>query len=282
MGGADPSTWAYALSDTSMEAVDQVLTVAGITPDGLSEEGGTTTAWFTDRPAGLQQLLPGGVWRRVVTADWVQEYKRGITPVTVGRITILPPWLAPDGPQVGGDAITLVIEPGMAFGTGHHESTTACLRVLQDLPLHGRHVVDVGTGTGVLALAARALGAASVSAVDIDPEAVAVARANLADHPLDRITVAAGSCAAAGSGDVVVANIITDNLLALADDLVALVRPGGTLVASGIAVDRIAEAAARFEQAGIATTPHPGREWALLVGHRTAGKASGPREIPGS
>ena len=271
-----PVSWAHDVEGSDLDAVADALAIAGITPDGISEIRGTTTAWFTDRPvdgavegALAAHGLAPGTWREVAKADWVEDWKSGIQPVTVGRITILPPWLAPDGPVVAGPAITLVIEPGMAFGTGHHETTTACLQVLQDLDLAGRHVVDIGTGTGVLALAARALGAASASAVDIDPEAVDVARENLAAHPLDRIDLALGSCAEAGGGDVVIANIITDKLLALADDLVALVRPGGVLVASGIAVERIEEAAGRFAEAGLpGMARQPGTEWAVLIGHR--------------
>lgn len=290
-----PVSWAHDVDGSDLDAVSDALAVAGMLPDGISEIRGTTTAWFTARPAdgAVEDALAGrgltpGSWREVAKTDWVEDWKSGIQPVTVGRITILPPWLAPGGPQVTGPDITLVIEPGMAFGTGHHETTTACLQVLQDLPLTGRHVVDIGTGTGVLALAARALGAASASAVDIDPEAVEVARENLAAHPLDRIGLALGSCAEAGHGDVVVANIITDKLLALAEDLVALVRPGGTLVASGIAVDRIEEAARRFAAAGLpGMARRPGTEWAVLIGQRTrppapdAGQAQDPG-IPGS
>lgn len=274
LSGARPEeaqpTAAYRVVGVTLEAVSDALTVAGIVPDGISEEKGVTSAWFAAIPDGgvVEAAVGPGTWDRVERADWAEEWKKGIEPVTVGRITILPPWLAPEGPVVAGGPIVLVIEPGMAFGTGHHETTTACLAVLQELPLAGRHVIDVGTGTGVLALAARALGAATVAAVDTDPEAVDVARDNLAGHPLDGITLALGSCAEAGGrGDVVVANIITDKLMALAEDLVALVRPGGTLVASGIAAGREAEAAERFAAAGIVTQARPGREWSLLIGH---------------
>ncbi|HUG83019.1 MAG TPA: 50S ribosomal protein L11 methyltransferase [Euzebya sp.] len=267
-------TWVYHVPGRTIDQVSDALTCARITPDGLSEQDGVTSAWFTDQPAdGLLEGAVAGVgsWQAVDQADWIEEYKRGIRPVTVGRVTITPPWLAPGGPVIDAPdgTIVLVIEPGMAFGTGHHETTMACLAILQELPLAGCHVIDIGTGTGVLALAARALGAASVSAVDNDPEAVGVARTNLAAHPLDGITVALGSCdQAGGPADVVVANIITDKLMALAPDLVRLLRPEGTLVASGIAVERMDEAAAAFTAAGIALSHRPGTEWAVLIGHR--------------
>ncbi|CAN5279490.1 50S ribosomal protein L11 methyltransferase [soil metagenome] len=276
MNAAPAVTVVLRVDGLSMEEVSDRLAVAGIAPDGLSEERGVTSIWFDAQPAdgSVETAVDHPcTWEEVRRADWAEEWKKGLEPVTVGRVTILPPWLAPDGPVLpdpsSGDPIVLVIEPGMAFGTGHHETTTACLRLLQQEDLHGRRVIDIGTGTGVLALAARAMGARSVSAVDNDPEATTVAAANLAAHPLDGIELALGSCADAGDpGDVVVANIITDKLLALVPDLVELVVPGGTLIASGIALDRVEEAASVLAGVGIDTTAHRGREWAALVGQR--------------
>ncbi|WP_370326426.1 50S ribosomal protein L11 methyltransferase [Euzebya sp.] len=268
-------SWAYRIAGVGLDEVSDALDVAGIEPAGISEEAGVTTAWFPERLAG--DLPLDGRWEAVADEDWSERWKDGLEPVTVGRVTVTVPWLAPEGPVLSQpDHVVLVIEPGMAFGTGHHETTAACLAALQDRDLVGRrlvdgHVVDVGTGTGVLALAARALGAASVTAVDTDPEAIAVARANLAAHGLEGIDLREGSTEAVDRpGDVVVANIITDLLLALVPDLVALVAPGGVLVASGIAADRVEEVRATVAAAGVETTPRVGREWAVLVGQRSA------------
>lgn len=270
----DPgSSWAYRVPDTGIAELSDALTVAGVEPAGLSETDGQSTAWFDRRPDVSLPLE--GSWELVDEADWAQRWKEGMEPVTVGRVTVTPPWLAAQGPMVDPTGpITLVIEPGLAFGTGHHETTTACLRALQSLPLDGRHVIDIGTGTGVLALAARALGASSVTAVDTDPEAVAVARHNLAVHALGDIALRHGSCDVAGpSGDVVIANIITDPLLALAPELVALVGPAGVLIASGIAVDRTDEAVAVFTAAGMDVRARQGRQWTSVLGR----DRSGPR-----
>lgn len=262
-------TWAYRVPRCTLETLSDSLTIAGLEPTGVSETLGEATAWFDTRPDAPMPLA--GQWQPVDEADWSQRWKEGLRPVTVGRVTVTPPWLAPDGPVLDpAGPITLVIEPGLAFGTGHHETTIGCLRALQDLPLQGRHVIDIGTGTGVLALAARSLGAATVSAVDIDPVAIAVAQDNLATHGLDGITLALGSCAEAGGpGQVVIANIITDLLLAIAPELVALVTPGGVLVASGVAVERTAEAVDAFTAAGLRPCARPGREWTLLVARKT-------------
>ena len=236
--------------------------------DGLTEEKGTASAWFGERPTGPMPVE--GVWERVPTADWSEKWKEGLEPVTAGPVTILPPWLAEDGPRLDQPPYIVVIEPGMAFGTGHHETTRACLLALSALDLQGARLADIGTGTGVLALAAVALGATDVVGVDTDPLAIEVATANVAAHePADgpRLPIAlrVGSCEVVGEpADVVVANIITDKLLALAPDLVGLLAPGGTLLCSGIAVDRRQEAVEVFAGLGVVMTAQAGDEWAVL------------------
>lgn len=262
--------WAFRVdTGVAMEQVSDVLDLAGVPHDGLSEVADVVTVWFADRPDEDPPLA--GRWERVEQADWAEDWKAGLDPVQVGRVRIVPPWLADtdSGPAGSAPDVVLLIEPGLAFGTGHHETTTACLRTLQEVGVEGRRVLDVGTGTGVLAMAARALGATHVQAVDTDPQAVDVARDNITRNGLDGIDLAVGSCEVAAPADVVVANIITDLLLAIAADLVAAVDDGGVLIASGVAVDRVGEAVEAFAAAGITTTPTPGREWAVLVGRRT-------------
>ncbi len=259
-------SWAYRVPGATLDELSDALTIAAVEPAGISEETGVATAWFAARPDTTLPL--DGSWEAVDDADWSEEWKKGLDRVTVGRVTIAPPWLAPEGPQTGEGPITIVIDPGMAFGTGHHETTAGCLGALQELPLAGRHVIDVGTGTGVLALAARALGAARVTAIDNDQEAVDAAEVNIAAHGMDGISLALGSTdVLQGTGDVVLANIITDKLLALLPSLVALVAPGGTLITSGIAVHRTEEAMAAFSAAGLEPVARPGREWTLLIAH---------------
>lgn len=278
-------SWAYRVPDTSMDTLSDALDVAGIAPLGLTEEAGTATAWFLDQPAGPLPL--DGRWEAVAADDWAHRWKEGLEPVTAGDITISPPWRAPDGPVLDGPPWTLMVDPGMAFGTGHHETTLGCLGALQELPVAGSRVLDIGTGTGVLALAARVLGAAEVVAVDIDPEAVTVAEANVATHGLDRITVAEGSCDVVGApGDVVIANIITDLLMALLPDLAAVLAPDGTLLCSGIDVARTQEAADAVRAAGLEPTMRPGREWTLMTARHARAdgsheKGSRPRANPG-
>lgn len=229
------------------------LTDAGMV--GAAEVDGHAEIYFADRP---DDLGLHGRWEHLAGRDWHERWRAGLTPVRAGRWTVTPSWLA--GDVVG----ELVVDPGQAFGTGHHETTTACLEALDATALDGRSVLDVGTGTGVLAIAA-ALAGATVTAVDTDPLAVEAATANAARNGA-RITVGLGSTdrAAGRTFDVVVANLDSATLVALATDLRAAVAPAGTLIASGVSNERRDEVRAALEQAGLLVTATPGVEWTLL------------------
>ena len=231
---------------------------------GMSEEDGRTTVYLPHR---VDDLGLDGEWEELADRDWNESWKRGIEPVTVGRVTVIAPWLAspPDADVV------LVIEPAQAFGTGHHETTTGCLGALQELELAGRSVLDLGTGTGVLALAAARLGAGRVVGVDTDPIAVATAAENARRNGV-ALDVRLGSVeAVAGEAfDVVVANLDTNTLHMVAGGLVAAIAPGGTLIASGVGLERSDEAVGLLAGAGLAAVARPGREWVVLLGRRAA------------
>jgi len=256
----EPAAWALRtrldLEDLSVHL--PALEAAGLL--GIVEEGGRATAYL---PARVEVPGVDGEWEPVPDRDWHERWKASIAPVTVGAVTIVPPWLpAPDGA-----GIVLVIEPGQAFGTGHHETTTGCLAALQELDLDGRSVLDVGTGSGVLAIAAARLGASRVVGVDTDPVAVEAATVN-ADLNVVEVTVGLGSLdAVEGVFDVVVANLDTSTLSALAGALAARVAHPGTLVASGVSIERRAEAEHALATAGLPVLTRPGHEWAVLVGH---------------
>lgn len=255
-----PAAWAlHTALDLERLAVHlPALEAAGLL--GIVEEGGRATAYL---PARADDLGVEGTWEPIADRDWHEGWKAGIAPVTVGAVTIVPPWLpAPDGAGT-----VLQIEVGQAFGTGHHETTTGCLAALQELDLTGCSVLDVGTGSGVLAIAAARLGAGRVVGVDTDPLAITAAAENAARNGVD-LELAAGSVdAVEGRFDVVVANLDTTTLSALAGVLAARMAPQGTLVASGVGVPRSAEAEAAFAAAGLAVRARPGREWVVLVGH---------------
>ncbi len=183
--------------------------------------------------------------------DWARRSQENLGPVTVGRITIFPnpQSLIPD-PYVNlipnPQAIALVIQPSMAFGTGHHATTRLCLAALQMLNLSGTFVLDVGTGSGVLAIAACKLGAEGATGIDNDPDAVRCAHENLAlNAGVDNVRFALEEVAARGGWqiargpetgppDVVLANLTGELLRRSAPLLAGAFAPGGALIVSGL------------------------------------------------
>ncbi|MAT93504.1 MAG: 50S ribosomal protein L11 methyltransferase [Halioglobus sp.] len=169
--------------------------------------------------------------------DWEREWMRHYQPMRFGRrLWICPSWLSP--PQPG--AVNLMLDPGLAFGTGTHPTTALCLEQLDALPLHDARVVDYGCGSGILALAALKLGARQVLAVDNDPQALRASADNAGRNGIDpeRLVVTLPGDAAhaswAGRADLVVANILAGPLAELAPTLLAFLRPGATLLLSGL------------------------------------------------
>lgn len=168
--------------------------------------------------------------------DWGSNWKQHFVPFAiVPGLVIAPTWeqyRAAPGEQV------IVMDPGMAFGTGHHATTSLCLALVREVVAAGGggRVLDVGTGTGVLAMAAALFGAARVLAIDNDPLAVAAATENVGRNRLAAVVAVSGQALEEVAGDytLVVANIIHDTLVAMAGTLNRLVEPGGSLVLSGI------------------------------------------------
>lgn len=231
---------------------------------GVWDRDGQLVAWF-DRV--VDAVPPGGTWSPEPDVDWQQRWRDSIQPVTAGRVTVVPSWLDVDADARPGDGgIRIVLDPGRAFGTGHHATTALCLERLQALQVRGRSVLDVGTGSGILAIAAARLGARPVTAVDVDVDAVAVARANVARSGV-AVDVRAGTVDGRDRADVVVANLLTGTLVDLAAALVAAVEPGGHLVVSGVASDRIERVAGALGSAGLTVTGDATRDgWAALWG----------------
>ncbi len=191
----------------------------------------------------------------VSDGDWARRSQAALGAVTVGRLTVAPPWLAEEPPPPGGARI--VIEPSMGFGSGHHATTRLCLAALQTLPVRGARVVDIGTGSGILAIAAAALGAGSVTGTDNDPDALDCARAAAALNGVaGRLTFVLGDFRrdAPAPADIVLANLTGSMLADHAATIAACITPGGRLVISGITT---AEATIVLE----AFTPHLPLRW---------------------
>src|SRR5947208_3279859 len=151
-------------------------------------------------------------------------------PIGIGAFLVRATW----SEAVAGDSVELVLDPGMAFGTGLHPTTQQCLEALSTLPLEGRSALDVGTGSGILAIAAAKRGASPVVAVDTDTLAVDAARENAVRNGV-AIPVGEGSAAdVPGRFDVVSANIVSPVVQRIAPDLAARLSGGGTLLVAGI------------------------------------------------
>jgi ribosomal protein L11 methyltransferase len=196
---------------------------------------------------------------------WEESWKRHFHPVRLGDLVVVPPWDA--GPATEG-GIRLVLEPGMAFGTGTHATTALCLRALQRwLVGHPRSsVLDVGTGSGILALAAALRGAGRVAATDNDPIAVRVAEENAVRNALQG-RVAFGTARLEDleeKFDLVLANILCNTLVELAGALSGCLARGGRLVLSGILVEQAAEVAAAFAPALVEVARESEGDWMLL------------------
>jgi ribosomal protein L11 methyltransferase len=180
----------------------------------------------------------------LLDGDWAHAWQQSFPPIEVGaRLLIVPPWEARPEAALG-ERVQVIIEPGRAFGTGHHGSTEGCLALLEDVLSRrapGATVLDIGTGTGILAIAAVKLGAPSALGIDIDPDAIAAARVNAERNGCaDRIALVLGGpeTLEAGRGfRLVVANLLAHTHRTLATRYRLIVEPGGLLVAGGILAD---------------------------------------------
>jgi ribosomal protein L11 methyltransferase len=177
--------------------------------------------------------LEASAHHRVATVaeqDWVRLTQSQFQPIQVSsRLWIVPTWHNPPD----SDAINVVLDPGLAFGTGSHPTTRLCLDWLDRHLMPGQSVVDYGCGSGILAIAAARLGAGSVTGVDIDPQAIAASRYNARQNRISASFIAADE-PLPGPADVVVANILSGPLRVLAPLLAELTVTGGKLVLSGI------------------------------------------------
>ncbi len=185
--------------------------------------------------------------------DWANSWKQYYKPVKIGeRIVICPAWetyTPADGELV------IRMDPGMAFGTGTHETTRLVIRLLEAYTKPGCRMLDVGTGTGILAICARRLGADTCRAYDIDPTAVRVARENIADSGLTNITCDPSDLLRQvsltdGKYDLITANIVADIIIRMTPDVGTYLKDDGVLLASGIIAERCDDVIAAFEANG--------------------------------
>jgi ribosomal protein L11 methyltransferase len=183
-------------------------------------------------------------------ADWNESWKKNFTPIDAGTLfTILPPWQ-----RSTGNRLPLIIDPGMAFGTGHHETTRSCIVLMERYTpaVKRERFLDLGTGTGLLAIAAYKLGFTTVVGIDTDPLAIDASKKNLTLNGAGSIEFFEGDIAVAqGTYDMIAANLISGTLMDLAGEIASRLRNPGIAILSGILSGQDDEVAAAMEQAGL-------------------------------
>ncbi|MGE8294226.1 MAG: 50S ribosomal protein L11 methyltransferase [Pseudomonas sp.] len=243
-----------AVSVTFMDAEDQPI---------FEPDLGTTPLWThthllalfeadTDETALIAhlQLLCGGTLpehhvERIEDQDWERSWMDNFQPMRFGqRLWIVPSWHAAPEP----DAVNLLLDPGLAFGTGTHPTTALCLEWLDGQTLDNCSVLDFGCGSGILAIAALLLGAPQAVGTDIDPQALEASRDNASRNGIDpaRFPVYLPADLPQQPADVVVANILAGPLVSLAPQITALVKAGGRLALSGILAEQADEVRAAY------------------------------------
>lgn len=207
---------------------------------------------------------PAFAVEQIAEQNWVQLTQSQFDPIRVSeRLWIVPSWHESPDPA----AINLVLDPGMAFGTGSHPTTRLCLEWLERNVSPACSVLDYGCGSGILAIAAARLGASHVAGVDIDPQAVEAARANAERNGVTAL-FADSAQPVAGEYDLVVANILSNPLRVLAPAICAHVRAGGRLALSGILREQAEEIIGIYAQWLPLQVADVREDWVCLAGHK--------------
>lgn len=274
------------------EGGDALRVCAYVLPHGREGEGGDAfSAFFADVRAGLERIarafaelgLDAGSLdissREVREEDWAEAWKAFFVPLFLGEtFVVVPPWR--DVPPEAKERRVLRIDPGMAFGTGHHPSTALVVELLEKARVFGARVLDVGTGSGILTLAACALGAREVLAVDVDPLAVRVARENVEAAGVsacvrvvqgDLLTPAREVVETGGAlFDLVLANILLEPILRLLPQAPDVLAPEGMLILSGVLQSERDSLEAALAASGFAVRAVREREgWVGILATRT-------------
>ena len=204
---------------------------------------------------------------KVNEGDWENIWKQYYKPTKIGeRIVIKPIW---EPYEVKNDEIVVELDPGMAFGTGTHETTRMCMKSLEKYTKKDSTVFDIGTGSGILAISAAKLGAKHVVAVDLDPVAVDSAKKNVGYNNISNIEVLHGDLMEVvnGKAEIVVANIIADVIIFLVEGVKEFLNKDGYFITSGIILAKVDEVVEKFKQCGfeIVEVIRDG-EWACVIG----------------
>ena len=198
--------------------------------------------------------------------DWANNWKKYYKPIKIGeKIVIKPIW---EEYEPTGEEMVVELDPGMAFGTGDHETTRMCVQALDKYVKADTTVFDIGTGSGILALVASKLGAKHVVGVDLDPVAVDSAKENVGFNNLDNIEILEGNLldVVEGKADIVVANIIAEIICILTADVKKALNEGGLFITSGIIHDRVEMVTDKLKECGFEVMEiNKDGEWNCIV-----------------
>jgi len=228
----------------------------------VEAEGGRLRAFFEDTAdrEGLAERFHAVSSRTEEDRDWVSVSRENWEPVLAGeRFFLVPEWRNDQAPE---GRFRIVVNPGMAFGTGRHETTQLCLEGLETYVYPGVSVLDVGTGTGILARAAKLLGAGRVWACDIDLEAVEIARG----HAGGVVFAGTADAVRTGAAGLIVSNISAEAIVGLAAEIWRALSPSGVALLSGFERQETAAVRAAIErQSGVFREVRFKGTWAMLV-----------------
>ena len=273
---ADALSDAGALAVTLQDGADQPL---------FEPLPGATPLWSQTRVIGLfeanididgvaqqisAQLASGPLppWRAeaLEDKDWEREWMDSYQPIPFGkRLWIVPSWHTPPQP----DAVNILLDPGLAFGTGTHPTTALCLEWLDAHLQPGIDVIDYGCGSGILAIAALLLGAEKAIAVDNDPQALLATRSNAENNGvLGQLAITAPAQLGTPCVDLLLANILAQPLIELAGHFAELVKPGGDIVLSGILKEQAAAVSAAYAPWFDMAPASARDDWVRLAGQR--------------
>lgn len=205
--------------------------------------------------------------KEVADEDWVRRSLDSFNPICFGkRLWVCPSWLTPPDPS----AVNVVLDPGLAFGTGMHPTTALCLEWLDEFIHEQSFVIDYGCGSGILGLAALKLGAKRVLAIDNDPQALEATRYNAEQNAVHfpAFDIAFPNEAGSEKADILIANILAKPLVDMADQLAAKVKARGKIVLSGILTEQVSVVIEAYQEFFVMQPIVSKGEWARLTGER--------------
>ena len=199
--------------------------------------------------------------------DWERSWMKGFEPIQFGeKLWICPSWLSPPEPN----AVNIKLDPGLAFGTGNHATTSLCLRWLDQADVRGSEVIDYGCGSGVLSIASALLGAVKVHSVDNDPQAISATIDNSRRNkvPGDVLTTYLPEAVPPVHADILIANILERPLIDLSEKFAELVKKGGYITLSGLLEEQIPSLLSCYDRWFDMEAPQVEQGWVLLCGTR--------------